>query len=178
MIRLEPLNMSHLDGVMTWINDPAVTFYFAKMGEVITREAEARYLRHLIDSSQDRIYSIFAGSDYVGQIGVSKIYGPAGNGRVGLMLRREAWGRGIAKNAAALLFEKAFGPEMGLHKLWLILRKDNMKGRHLWESLGFQLEGRLRQEYWVQDKYHDMLRFGLLSSDSPVWQKYLPRTTT
>ena len=40
-LRLEPLSLQHLDGIMTWVNDPEVTFYFARLGQEITREEEA-----------------------------------------------------------------------------------------------------------------------------------------
>ena len=38
-LRLEPLSLEHLDGIMTWVNDPG-DFYFARLGKDITREEE------------------------------------------------------------------------------------------------------------------------------------------
>ena len=166
MLRLVPLSLEHLDGVMSWVNDPDVTFYFARLGDPITRDEEAAYLQRLIASDTDRVWSLFQGEDYVGQIGLSQIYWPARNGRVGIMLPRHAWGRGIATGAARLLLAEAFGP-LDLHKLWLILRSDNAKGLHLWTQAGFRCEGILREEYRSAGRFHDMVRLAMLRHD---WQ--------
>ena len=91
----------------------------------------------LIQSDTDLTsYSIFENDRYVGQIGLSQIYWPARNGRLGAMLCRSAWGRGIIQSRR-LLIDKAFG-EHDLHKIWLIVRADNEKGRHIWSRLGFR----------------------------------------
>ena len=163
-LRLEPLSLDHLDGIMTWVNDPEVTFYFARLGREITRDEEAEMVKTLIESETDILYSIFEGDEYVGQIGLSNIYWPARNGRMGIMLCRRAWGRRIGRRAAHLLLKRAFG-ELGLHKVWLIVRSDNEKGRRIWTSVGFQEEGLLRDEYFVKEKYYDMVRFGLLAPE-------------
>jgi len=162
-LRLEPLSLDHLDGVMTWVNDPEVTFYFATLGHV-TREQESAYIQKLIDSKSDIIYSIFEGDEYLGQIGISQIYWPARNGRIGVLLRRAAWGRGVAERAGRLLMAEAF-LKHDLHKLWLIIRSDNTKSLHLWSKLGFRCEGILREEYYSQGKFHDMMRLASLSRD-------------
>jgi RimJ/RimL family protein N-acetyltransferase len=163
-LRLEPLSVDHLDHVMRWVNDPEVTFYFAELNQQITREQERAYLERLVASDSDRTWSIFEGGEYLGQIGLAKIYWPARNARLGVNLCREAWGRGVAQEAANLVLDKAFG-ELGLHKVWLIVRSDNSKGLHLWTKLGFRCEGILREEYRSALGFHDMVRFALLESD-------------
>ena len=184
-VRLEPLSLDHLDGIMTWVNDPEVTFYFAELNRVITREAEARFVQGLIDSDKDHVFSVFdAGGlrpakpvadgvapppsmpDYVGQIGLGQIYWPARNARLGVMLPRYAWGRGVAQAAAAALLDHAFDV-LELNKVWLIVRCTNAKGLHLWTKVGFQCEGVLREEYFSQGRYHDMMRLSILRRDWP-----------
>ena len=136
-IRLEPLSLDHLDGIMTWVNDPEVTFYFAGLGkQAITREAEAAYVERLLASPTDRVFSIVGDTGYLGQIGLSKIYWPARNGRLGIMLPRYAQGRGVGKVAAYLLLQRAFG-QLNMHKVWVIIRSDNPKGCRFGRSWGF-----------------------------------------
>ena len=163
-LSLVPLSLAHVDAIMTWVNDPDVTFYFAELGRTITRAEEEAYVRRLIASKADRVFSIFRGDEYLGQIGLSKIYWPARNGRLGIMLPRQAQGRGVASAAGRLLLEKAFG-ELGLHKVWAIIRSDNPRGLHLWTKLGFRCEGILRDEYFVQERFHDMVRLACTRPD-------------
>jgi len=163
-LRLEPLSLDHLDGIMTWVNDPEVTFYFAELGREITREEEAAYVEKLIASKTDRVFSIFGPDGYLGQIGLAKIYWPARNGRLGIMLPRHAQGRGVASAAGRLLLRTAFS-DLGMHKVWAIIRSDNPRGLYLWTQLGFRCEGVLRDEYFVQDRFYDMVRLACTEAD-------------
>lgn len=163
-LRLVPLSLEHIDGVMSWVNDPEVTFYFARHGEQISREEELAFLEQLIASKNDIIYSIFEGEEYVGQIGLGQIYWPARNARLGCMLPRHAWGRGIASRAGRMLLARAF-TEHNLHKVWCIVRSDNPKGLYLWSKLGFRCEGILRDEYFAQGRPYDMVRLACIATD-------------
>jgi diamine N-acetyltransferase len=159
-VRLEPLRLTHLDQVMSWVNDREVMQYFAARQEQIGVEEERRYLERLLASPNDRAYSIFTGDEYLGQCSINQIYWPAKNGRLFIALRHEAQHRGFAPLALQQLFALAFG-ELGLHKLWLIVRRDNRASQALYLKLGFDFEGVLLDEYCVAGRYYDMVRMGL-----------------
>ena len=171
-VRLVPLAMEHLPLVMTWVNDREVMQYFANRQTRISEEEEAGYLRTLIASRNDRAYSVFdaAGEPgpqaYVGQCSVNTIYWPARNGRLFVVVRREAQGRGYGPAAVRKLLDVAWGEEsaggLGLHKLWLIVRRDNRDAQAMYLKLGFDFEGVLRDEYCVAGRYYDMVRMSIL----------------
>ena len=56
----------------------------------------------------------------------------------------------------------AFG-ELGLRKVWLIVRKDNRHAQAMYLRLGFDFEGVLRDEYAVGGVYYDMVRMAKLA---------------
>jgi RimJ/RimL family protein N-acetyltransferase len=161
-VRLEPLHLDHLPLVMTWVNDREVMQYFANRQVAISADEERGYLERLIASPNDRAYSIFSGDEYLGQCSVNQIYWPAKNGRLFIALRQQAQHRGFATLALRTLFTKAFG-ELSLHKLWLIVRSDNRTSQALYLNLGFDFEGVLADEYYVNGRYYDMVRMGLLA---------------
>jgi RimJ/RimL family protein N-acetyltransferase len=168
MTRLRgPLTTADLDGqldhVMGWINDPEVTKNLARFDHVITRDEERAFLARLFASPNDRVFAIETDDGrYVGQIGIHQIYWPAKHGRLGIVIGNKAeWGRGHAKRANELLLRVAFD-ELGLNKLWAILYPTNARMRHICESLGFVQEGVLLDEYFHQDRFHDMVRLCLL----------------
>jgi diamine N-acetyltransferase len=70
-------------------------------------------------------------------------------------------GRGLGRAALGALVEEAFGP-LDLHKLWLIVRRDNVGSQAMYMRAGFHFEGVLRDEYQVADRFFDMVRMGLL----------------
>lgn len=169
-VHLVPLSADHLPLVMTWVNDQEVTQYFAQRQERIEEEEERGYLERLIASKSDRAFSVFAGPDgpdgdseasYVGQCSINQIYWPAKNGRVFLVTRRSMQRQGHGAAALAALVAHAFGP-LDLHKLWLIVRRDNRRAQAMYLRAGFEFEGVLRDEYCVGDRFFDMVRMGIV----------------
>lgn len=165
-VRLDPLALDHLPHVMTWVNDRDVMQYFAQRQERITEDEEKKYLDSLIASKSDRAFSIFTGDGhdegaYVGQCSVNQIYWPARNGRVFLVVRKAMQGKGFGSKALTALVERAF-EEMNLHKLWLIVRRDNRSAQAMYLRAGFEFEGMLRDEYCVQGRFFDMVRMAIL----------------
>jgi len=167
-VRLVPLAVSHLPLVMSWVNDRDVMQYFAQRQDRIDEAEERAYLERLVASPTDRAFSIFAGDDgdeseasYVGQCSINQIYWPARNGRVFLVARSAMKGKGYGAAALSALVERAFGP-LDLHKLWLIVRRDNRRAQAMYLRAGFEFEGMLRDEYCVAGRYYDMVRMGLV----------------
>ena len=54
---------------------------------------------------------------------------------------------------------------MKLHKLWLMVFRKNERGRRLYTRLGFQEEGVLREEYFHEGGWHDMVRMSMLDRE-------------
>ena len=160
-VRLEPLSLVHLPQVMTWVNDKEVLQYFANLQKPVTEAEERTYLEKLLASKVDRAWSIFVDEDYVGQCSLNQIYWPAKNARAFLVIRKEHQQKGCARAAIPALLEKAWA-ELGLHKVWLIVRRDNRTAQSLYLRLGFDFEGVLRDEYFVQDRFHDMVRMAIV----------------
>lgn len=164
-VRLAPLSLDHLAHVMTWVNDHEVMQYFANRQVTISEDDERRYLAALLASRNDRAFSIFAGDDYVGQTSVNQIYWPAKNGRLFVAVRRGMQGRGYGPEAVRQLLDVAWD-ELGLHKVWLIVRRDNRGAQAMYLKLGFDFEGVLKDEYCVNGAYFDMVRMAITSRRS------------
>ena len=167
-IFLAPLRVGHLAHVMSWVNDREVMQYFANRQTDITEDEERRYIEALVASKTDKAFSIFEGSEqgaYIGQCSVNQIYWPAKNGRLFLVVRKEMQGRGHGTAALRRLCEMAFD-ELGLHKLWLIVRRDNRDAQAMYLKLGFDFEGVLLDEYCVSGRYFDMVRMAKLARKS------------
>lgn len=165
-MRLRPIELADVDAIMEWINEPEVTRNFATMSKRISRAEELRYLEQMIESETDRLYAVEDDDGaYLGNAGVHKIYWPAKNGRVGLVIgRRGARGKGHGQRALRLLCQAGF-EELGLHKLWLIHFRENARMHHIATKHGFVPEGVLRDEYFHAGGYHDMVRLSLLEPE-------------
>jgi diamine N-acetyltransferase len=146
---------------MSWVNDHEVMQYFANRQTDITEAEELAYIESLSRSKNDRAFSIFDDDAYVGQCSINQIYWPAKNGRLFIVVRREMQGRGYGPAALRALFDIAWRT-LDLHKLWLIVRRDNRSAQAMYLKLGFDFEGVLRDEYRVSERYFDMVRMSIV----------------
>ena len=165
-IRLRPIRLDDVDAIMEWINDPAVTRNFASMSERITREQEIAFLERTLASDTDRLFAIEdLEGRYLGNAGIHKIYWPARNGRLGIVIgRKDAQGQGLGQEALRLTAALGFR-DLKLHKIWLVHFATNARMHHIAKKLGFVEEGTLRDEYFHADGFHDMLRHSLLEDE-------------
>lgn len=168
-IRLRPATPSDAEAILPWLNDPEITKNFAGFGEPITLEVERAFLAKMAVSGEDRLFAIEAveGGPVIGTVGLHRIYWPARNARLGVMIGgQETHGRGLGQEALRLVI--AFGfRALGLHKVWLVHYSENGRMRHIAGKLGFAQEGVLRDEYFHAGRYHDMVRHALLA---PEWE--------
>jgi diamine N-acetyltransferase len=159
--------VGHIDHIMTWVNDPEVTFYFANRQERISKPEEIMFLHDLLSSRYDKLYSVFnSRREYIGQVSINKIDWAGESGRLFLVITRKQQKKGYAKPIIKAIQEKVF-TELKLNKIFLIVRyKNEMRG--LYSSQGFQVEGILREEYKVHGKRYDMVRMSVLHKE---WRK-------
>ncbi len=83
---------------------------------------------------------------------------------LGYILRRDHWGGGFAHEALTALLDHSFGA-LGLHRLEADIDPRNTGSIRLIERLGFALEGRLRERFFVAGEVQDSLLYGLLEPD-------------
>lgn len=173
-ITLRPLERSDLEHIMGWVNDPVIVSNFGWFGKPVSREEEQQYLERLLANPTDRVYSVFADGEYLGQCGLHEIDGRNKHGRLSIIIgNKENWGQGYAPQMVEALLDKAFN-ELHLHKVWAMFLEQNKKNYHLFvEKCGFYVEGTLRQEYRRQGSYHDMIRIAMLEEEffQRAWEK-------
>jgi RimJ/RimL family protein N-acetyltransferase len=77
---------------------------------------------------------------------------------------KDYWGKGYATDAMRAVCRYGFD-KMRLHKISLRVVADNHAARHVYEKVGFVPEGRLREVFRRDGKWHDKLTMGLLSHE-------------
>lgn len=162
-LRLSHLSVSHVDHVLTWVNDEEVRKDYS-CKKVYTREEELAFIQKLCLSHYDRVFSIFNGDEYVGQVGLHNIDWEEGEATVGLTFCRNAWGKGFSKYVIELFLEKAFYT-YGLRSLSLTILTTNEKCKHIWRRAGFTEVKVMKNYYKVDGVLRDMVLMSMYDID-------------
>ncbi|WP_292840874.1 GNAT family protein [Nostoc sp. NMS8] len=72
-------------------------------------------------------------------------------------------GRGYGKRALRIILKKVF-EEYNAHRFWLDVFEHNQRARHVYQSVGFQNEGVLREALRQKDKYYSLVIMSILEN--------------
>ena len=138
---------------------------FAGLARTLGRHArEGRMLPWLVwlepDGNPDR-------AQLAGQLTVSGIVGGSASwGQIGYWVDQRLAGRGIIPTAVALAVDYCFR-SMGLHRIEIAIRPENVRSLRVVEKLGFRPEG-LRPRYLhIDGDWRDHLVFALNAEEVP-----------
>ena len=160
-LTIRPLKLQDVEQIMTWVNDPEVIKNLQHFDKKFTKEDEEHYVRKMLNSKNDVVFSVFDNDKYIGQCGIHQISWENKLGRLSMVIKREYWNKGYAQEMLPVLIDYAF-KKLKLHKIWLMHWKENKKAEHLYRKLRFKKEGILKDEYFWQGKYHDMVRMAII----------------
>ncbi len=165
MVKLRAVDEIDVDNILTWVNDPGVVGNLATFaGAPLTRADELAWVRKVRTSNDDRVFTVTDAHDdrYLGQVGLHQIFWRSRVARAAAIVSNKSdHGRGYGSAAIAALLDVAFH-ELELHKVWLMVFRTNERSLRTWRRLGFLDEGVLRDEYFHEGAWHDMVRLGLL----------------
>ena len=169
-VRLRPLEESDVDDILTWVNDPEIVGNLAAFsGDPFTRDQELEWIRRVRSSRSEVVFTITAADDgrYLGQCGIHQIHERSKVGRLACIIaQKQDMGRGHGSAAIRAVLDHAFDV-MQLHKIWLMVFAHNSRSRGINGRIGFREEGTLREEYFHEGAWHDMVRMSMLARE---WQ--------
>lgn len=83
----------------------------------------------------------------------------ANQAEIGYVFHKDRWGRGYGSESLALLSDFAF-EALKLHKLHASVVDANIGSARILEKNGYQPEGRLKDHYFIENRYYDALLYG------------------
>lgn len=142
-----------------WMNDPNIVRTL-KTRYPIAFQNESEWLeRAMRVSDVERHFAIERRDDrsHIGNASIHDIEWVSRTAAFGLFIGEpSAWNRGFGSDAIATLVRFAF-EEMNLRKLRINVFDYNERAKHVLETHGFVQEGRLRQEFYREGTYHDIM---------------------
>lgn len=89
------------------------------------------------------------------------------NAEIGISLANKYQGQGYGREALNWMLDWGF-KHAALHTISILAASYNPRALHLYESIGFVVEGRRRETIWQNRKWYDLVEFGITETE---WEK-------
>jgi RimJ/RimL family protein N-acetyltransferase len=103
-------------------------------------------------------------AEFLGLIAITDVDHLQQRARFGVLLKREARGRGFAREAMSIFFDYAFR-QLNIARIWLEVLSDNDAATNLYRRFGFVEEGTLRKHHFQDGAFKDVKVMGLLREE-------------
>ncbi len=173
MVTLRPIGADDADGMWEMVSqDPEGTRQTGSGN--FTREQVDHWCATIAGLDGRADWAITHNSDeFLGEIVLNHIDLHSRNANLRLSLRPGHRGRGFGGEAIQLVLNHAFDPAgLGLHRVSLDVLSINPRAFALYESMGFVVEGRLREAHLDGDHWCDVIVMALLAES---WQSQAQR---
>jgi len=150
-----------------WFNDPDVAYFSgANRFPAPSLAQERAYVQSVQDDKNARHYTItLKDGTAIGNCALRSIDWISRSSELGITIGEKAyWGQGYGGEAVELLLRIAFSG-LNLHKVWLGCFAFNERGLRAYRRVGFVEEGRLRDEKYVDGRYHDLILMAMLEDE-------------
>ena len=117
------------------------------------------------NNSSNLLVGIFENgtNTHVGNIHLSQIKPYHNNCMLGIIMQRDYTGKGYALEATNLMVTHAF-KVMNLHRIQINVVAENTNAIKLYERIGAEREGLLKEAFYFDNKYQDVIVYGLLKA--------------
>lgn len=164
-IFLRPLlKEDRFDAYASWLNDQETTLFMGSGRFPSDKEDLKDYINSYSKSKDGMILGIFLkrSSRHIGNITLHLIDWRNRNAEIGILVGdKKSRGKGYATEAITILTGHAFN-RLNLRKLYAGMVKGNKGSKAVFEKVGFKVEGTLREHFYLNGKYLDCYRVGLL----------------
>lgn len=169
-IYFKSLSVKDVQEIHNYASDQVVS-QFIGWNLMSTLEETRRYIEVMLkrEAEGTHLYSSVVEKHTDAVIGTAMIFNfdnKANKAEVGYVLNKHHWGKGYGRELVALMSNFAFS-SLKLHKLHAVLVDANIGSARILEKNQYELEGRLKDHYFIENTYYDALLFGkILTSES------------
>lgn len=165
---LRGLERPDLEGdYFDWLNDREVTKFLDSGAFPNTVEKMEEYYRNVALSPNNVMLAIIdkESDKHIGNIKLGPINWITGIATLGIMIgNKEFWGKGYGTEAIKLVLDYAF-KRLNLHKVTAGIAAIHQASIKAFEEAGFEIEGQLKSQFFLDGKYYDSLYLGITGED-------------
>jgi len=165
-VKLVPLETIHDEYIVKWRNDPRLSAFLFST-DTVTVESHRMWFEKYqkSDDREEFIINTIDGNMPIGTIGLSAIDKVNSKAEYGIIIgETEYLGKGYAKEASQLILKYAF-KELCLNKVFLRVFEENVRAIGMYKSLGFNVDGTLRQDVYKEGVFHNVSEMSFLKEE-------------
>lgn len=173
-VRLRKLSSEDAATYHEWRNDLEVMHYTSQSLDVFTLADTESFINSIAESTTSKSYIIeeIKSGKPIGITSLINIDFANRNAECIIDIGdKNYWSKGFGREAFQLLIEFAF-KELNLHKVVLRVFSFNERAINLYQKLGFDEEGRLKEQLYRNGAWHDVVFMGFLKRDYLNYSKY------
>ncbi|WP_130835440.1 spermidine N1-acetyltransferase [[Erwinia] mediterraneensis] len=155
-VKLRPLEREDLHFVHQLDNNASVMRYWFEEPYEAFVELSDLYNKHIHDQSERR-FVVEHNGQKAGLVELVEINHVHRRAEFQIIIDPAHQGKGLASQAAKLAMEYGFSV-LNLYKLYLIVDQENEKAIHIYSKLGFEIEGVLKHEFFINGEYRNTIR--------------------
>lgn len=158
-LRLRPLEREDLQFVHKLDNDAAIMRYWFEEPYEAFVELVELYDKHIHDQMERRFIVDYKGKS-IGLVELIEVDYIHRRAEFQIIIGTADQGKGLGERATRMALDYAF-QVLNLYKVYLVVDVENKKAIHIYEKTGFAAEGILRQEFFVNGVYRDVVRMSI-----------------
>jgi|LSQX01.3.fsa_nt_gb RimJ/RimL family protein N-acetyltransferase len=166
LVSLRPFTEAESARYLEWLNTAEAASQLGRALPVTPMEHRAWY-EGLVGRHDAVVFAVYPEEDsrYIGNVWLWDIHPIHRSAELRIFLGDpEARGRGYGTDACRVLLDFSFR-RLNLHKVYVYVLASNPRARRTFEKAGFREEGLLRDEFYVDGSYRDVLRMSALATD-------------
>ena len=150
-----------------WFNDPEVCRFNGHHLVPYQADSAREYVRKSELSTSDLVLAIVLteGDRHIGNVSLQNIHPVHRTAEFAIVLgEKDCWGKGYSKQAARLILDHGF-LTLNLRRVECGTADTNVPMKKLAEFLGMKEEGRRRQSLFRENRYLDVVEYGVLKEE-------------
>ncbi|MFA6082079.1 MAG: GNAT family protein [Patescibacteria group bacterium] len=163
-ITFSPLKLEDIKLRTKWIQNPKVKANLGwQIRNGVTHKDNVRWFNRYQKNKYDKRFTVKANGIPVGLVGLTGQNPVDKHAELFIMIGEDEYrGLGIGRKACEYIIKYGF-EKLKLHKIFLAVYSYNLPAINLYKSLGFEVEGVLKEQVFYDQKYQDEIQMGLIN---------------
>lgn len=165
-VRLRAPERGDLEKYRQWVNRREVWQYLGDGPMFMSPENEEEWFEKTIKDPNQRLLSVETiDGILIGNCSLMGIDWLSRSAELAITIgESEYWGKGYGGDTIKLLLDLAFN-QYNLHRVYLHVLDNNIRGRRCYAKCGFREEGVLRESAYLHGEYRDFVIMGILEDE-------------